>query len=144
VSEEPAASVFIDYFYPENVGSRLLRNVGYTWKTIPYYNPEGYNFNIFNYTLNNCLCLKQTYPLRFAMSCSSLILLLRPSYCGNRDSGVDIATAYGLGDRGVGVRVPVGLIIFLLHVVQTGFGAHPSSYPMGIGAFLPCGKAAGA
>jgi hypothetical protein len=30
----------------------------------------------------------------------------------SRDSVVGIATAYGLDDRGIGVRVPVGLIIF--------------------------------
>jgi hypothetical protein len=33
---------------------------------------------------------------------------------------------------------------FLLHVVQTGFGAHSTSYPMGTEDFLPGGKAAGA
>jgi hypothetical protein len=31
-----------------------------------------------------------------------------------------------------------------LHVVQTGPGAHPASYPMGMGGFFPGGKAAGA
>jgi hypothetical protein len=30
----------------------------------------------------------------------------------NRDSSVGIATGYGLDDRGVGVRVPVGSRIF--------------------------------
>jgi hypothetical protein len=29
----------------------------------------------------------------------------------------------------------------LLHVVQTGFEAHPTSYPMGTGGFFPEGKA---
>jgi hypothetical protein len=33
---------------------------------------------------------------------------------------------------------------FLLHVVQTGSGVHPSSYQMGTGGFLLGGKAAGA
>jgi hypothetical protein len=42
-----------------------------------------------------------------------------------------IATGYGLDDRGVGVRVSVGFS--LLHIVQTGFGAHPASYPVGTG-----------
>jgi hypothetical protein len=55
------------------------------------------------------------------------------------DSLVRIATAYGLDDRRVGVRVPVGSRIFLLHIVQTGSGAHPASYPVSTG-----GKAAGA
>jgi hypothetical protein len=37
-----------------------------------------------------------------------------PDYAGprNRDSVVDIDTGYGLDDRGVGVRVPVGSRIF--------------------------------
>jgi hypothetical protein len=30
----------------------------------------------------------------------------------------------------------------LLHVVQTGFGVHPTSYPMGTGGSFPVGKAA--
>jgi hypothetical protein len=51
----------------------------------------------------------------------------------SRDSSVGIATDYGLDDRGVGVRVSVGLEFFLLHVVQTGSGVHPTSYPMGTG-----------
>jgi hypothetical protein len=48
-----------------------------------------------------------------------------------------IATGYGLDDRGVGVRVPVGLRIFTHHVVQTGSGVHPTSYPMGTGDSFP-------
>jgi glutamine synthetase len=34
------------------------------------------------------------------------------SYKRSRDSAVGIATSYGLDDRGVGVRVPVGSRIF--------------------------------
>jgi hypothetical protein len=52
-----------------------------------------------------------------------------------RDSVVGIATGYGLDGRGVGVRV---------HVVQTGSGVHPTSYPMDTGGSFPAGKAAGA
>jgi hypothetical protein len=60
------------------------------------------------------------------------------------DSVVGIATSYGLGEGGVGVRVPVGSRISLLHVVQTGSGVHSTSYPMDTwGSFLG-GKAAGA
>jgi hypothetical protein len=62
----------------------------------------------------------------------------------SRDSSVGIATGYGLDDRGVGVRVPVGSEYSLLHIVQTGSGAHPASYPMGTGGSFPDGKAAGA
>jgi hypothetical protein len=60
----------------------------------------------------------------------------------SRDSAVGKATGYVLDDGGVGVRVPVGSRFSLLHVVQTGSGAHPASYPMGTrGSFLG-GKAA--
>jgi hypothetical protein len=48
-----------------------------------------------------------------------------------RHSLISSHTATG---RGSGVRVAVGAIFSLLHVVQTGFGAHPASYPMGTGA----------
>jgi hypothetical protein len=55
----------------------------------------------------------------------------------SRGSAVGIASAYGLGNREVGVRVPVGLEFSLLHNVQTGSGAHPASYPMVQGALSP-------
>jgi hypothetical protein len=58
-----------------------------------------------------------------------------------RHSAVSIATAYGLDDRAVGVRVPVGSEFSLLHVVQSGSGAHRTSYAMGTGGFFPGGKA---
>jgi hypothetical protein len=45
---------------------------------------------------------------------------------------VGIVTVYSLADRGSGVRFPAGAVNFsLLHRVQTGSGAYPSSYPMG-------------
>jgi hypothetical protein len=62
----------------------------------------------------------------------------------NHDSAVGIANGNGLGDRGVGVRVPVGSRISLLHIVRTGSGVHPTSYPIGTGGYFPGGKAAGA
>jgi hypothetical protein len=58
----------------------------------------------------------------------------------SRDSAVGIATGYGLDRGGVGVWVPVGMrFVFLLHVVQTGFGAHPAFYPMDTGGPSPGG-----
>jgi hypothetical protein len=63
---------------------------------------------------------------------------------GSRDSVVGIATGYRLDDEGVEVRVPVGSRISLLHVVQTGFGVHPTSYPMGTRVSVLGGKVAGA
>jgi hypothetical protein len=62
----------------------------------------------------------------------------------SRVSAVGIATAYGLDDQGVGVRVPVGSEFSLLHVVQTGSGAHLASYPMGTGSSFLGGEEAGA
>jgi hypothetical protein len=60
----------------------------------------------------------------------------------NRDSIVGIMTGYGLNDRGVGVRVPVGSRNSLLQVAQTGSGIDPTSYPMGTRGSIPGGKAA--
>jgi hypothetical protein len=37
-----------------------------------------------------------------------------------------------------------GQTFSLLHIVQTGSGAHPASYPMGTGDSFLAGKAAGA
>jgi hypothetical protein len=51
-------------------------------------------------------------------------------------------TIHGLDDRGVGVPVPVGARIFLLHVVQTGSGAHPAN-SMGTGGTFPRDEAVG-
>jgi hypothetical protein len=62
----------------------------------------------------------------------------------SRDNVVGKATGYGLDDRGVEVRVPLGSKFSLLHVVQTGTGAYPASYPMGTGGSFPRSKAAGA
>jgi hypothetical protein len=47
---------------------------------------------------------------------------------------VGIASGYGLDDRGVGVRVPVGSRILFSKFSKTGSGAHPASYPKGTGA----------
>jgi hypothetical protein len=60
----------------------------------------------------------------------------------SRDSVVGMAIDYGLDDRLVGVRIPVRSKMFFLHVVHTGSGAHPVSYPMGTGVSFPGGKAA--
>jgi hypothetical protein len=53
------------------------------------------------------------------------------------DSSVGIAAAYGLNDRDVGVRVPVGSKFSLLQAVQTGSGVQITSYPVGTGGFSP-------
>jgi hypothetical protein len=58
---------------------------------------------------------------------------------------IGIATGYGLDDRMIGVRFPVGAGNFSLrHRVQTGSGAHPAFYPIGTGFSFPGVKSAGA
>jgi hypothetical protein len=52
-------------------------------------------------------------------------------------SSVGMARSYWLDGRGIGVWVPVGSGIVILHVVQTGSGVHPTSYPMGTGGSFP-------
>jgi hypothetical protein len=78
-------------------------------------------------------------PIKFAESFS------RKPHFHFRYSTVGIATDYGLDDGEIGVRIPVRSRIFsFLHVVQTGSGAHPASYPMGMWGSFPRDKAAGA
>jgi hypothetical protein len=62
----------------------------------------------------------------------------------NRDSAVGIATGYGLDDRGVGVRVPVGSRILSSPRRLDRLWVHATSYPVGTGGSFPRGKAAGA
>jgi hypothetical protein len=54
-------------------------------------------------------------------------------YLRSRDSSVGILTGYGLDDRGVGGESRYCQEFSLLHVVQTGSGLHPVSYPIGTG-----------
>jgi hypothetical protein len=57
-----------------------------------------------------------------------------------RDSSVGTATGYRLE---AGVLFPTEERCFsLLHLVQTGFGAHPASYIVGTGGSYPRGKVA--
>jgi hypothetical protein len=63
----------------------------------------------------------------------------------SRDNAVGIATGYGLDDRGVGIRVPVGSRIFSSpRRPDRSSVAHQASYPMGTGGSFPGGKVAGA
>jgi hypothetical protein len=55
----------------------------------------------------------------------------------SRESVVGIATGYGLDDRGVRVRVPVGSRILLFHVTRTASRVNPISYKMGTGGSFP-------
>jgi hypothetical protein len=52
----------------------------------------------------------------------------------SRARSVSIVSDYGLDDRAIGVRTPVGAKDFSsIHCVHTGYGAHPVSCPMGTG-----------
>jgi hypothetical protein len=55
----------------------------------------------------------------------------------SRRSVVGIATGYELDDRGVRVRVPVGLRIFTSQDRPDRLWVHPNSYPMGTGTLSP-------
>jgi hypothetical protein len=78
-----------------------------------------------------CSC----FPTRF----STKILYEFPvSVSDGRDSSVGTATNYGLDDRMIGVRIPVGDRNFSLHhSVRTGSGIHSASYPVGIRGYFP-------
>jgi hypothetical protein len=63
----------------------------------------------------------------------------------SRNSSVCIVLGYRLDYRGCRVRFPAEAGNFSLHHrVQTGSGAHPASYVMGIRGSFYEGKAAGA
>jgi hypothetical protein len=74
---------------------------------------------------------------------SEVWILILLSYI-SRDITIGIANDYGLDDRGVGDRVPVGSRIFFSSSLQTGSGVHPTSCPIDTGASFNGGKAAGA
>jgi hypothetical protein len=58
----------------------------------------------------------------------------------SHDSSVGIALGYKMDDQGTGVRFLAGARNFSLHHrIQNVSGAHPSSYPMGIGGCFPGG-----
>jgi hypothetical protein len=60
----------------------------------------------------------------------------------SRVSSGSIVYEYGLDDRAIGVRSPVGAKDFSSNLsVQTGSGAHPASCTMGTGDPFPGGKA---
>jgi hypothetical protein len=65
-------------------------------------------------------------------------------HCISRNSSVSTALGYGLDDRGSRIQfLAVAGDFSLHHRVQNGSGAHPASYPMGIGGSFPGSKAAG-
>jgi hypothetical protein len=59
------------------------------------------------------------------------------------DSAVGIATAYGLGDRAVGVQIPVGSRIFSSPRHPDRLLGPPNLYPMSTGGSFPGGKRPG-
>jgi hypothetical protein len=63
-------------------------------------------------------------------------------YVSTRDSSVGIATVRAGGPRVRGSSP--GRVKNFLHVVHTGSGVHPASFPMGTGGSFSGGRAAGA
>jgi hypothetical protein len=59
-----------------------------------------------------------------------------------RDIVVGIATSYWLDSEGSEFESRWDEEFLLFHVVQTGSGAHPTSYPVGTGGSFHGGKAA--
>jgi hypothetical protein len=102
----------------------------------------------FRYVFSVALhCVTLYYVVSRYVTWLCMALHYTTSYCVmmSRDSLVCIATGYGLDDRMIGVRFPVGAGNFsLLPRVQTGSGTHPASYPLGTGGSFPGCKAAGA
>jgi hypothetical protein len=60
-------------------------------------------------------------------------------YTVGSGSAVGIATCYGLDYRELEFESRKGLEFSVLHIVQTGSGAHPASYPMGTECSFPRG-----
>jgi hypothetical protein len=65
-------------------------------------------------------------------------------HCRSRDSVIGIATGYGLDDRGVGIRVPVGSRIFSSPRCPDRLRSSPSLLSKEYQGSFPGGKAAGA
>jgi hypothetical protein len=59
----------------------------------------------------------------------------------NRDSSGSTVTRLGVGRPGLDSRNEKEFSV--LHHIQTGPGAHPTSYPMGTGGFFARDKAVG-
>jgi hypothetical protein len=107
-----------------------------TWRYIP---DEG--------TLHNHRCRNlKSYISWFVLICvhlpyAHIFCTLLITHRGSPDSAVGIATGYELDDRRSEFESRYGQEFSLLHVVQTGSGAHPASYPMGTGGSFHGGKA---
>jgi hypothetical protein len=90
------------------------------------------------------------YPF-FVTMCNICPPSLHPSFFllsnnidheGSRGSSVSIVSGYELDDREIEIRSPTEARDFSPDLcVQTGYGAHPTSYPVGTGGPFPGGKA---
>jgi hypothetical protein len=92
--------------------------------------PSSYNNNllVIQFYLQICIMLLSSFVIpRLFISCTFHVSM-------SRDSAVGVVIGYGLDDQGVRVQDPERPKILTLHIVQTGSGAHPASYPMGMGA----------
>jgi hypothetical protein len=97
----------------------------------------------------SCLQIKHNFILKTWKSINIWTLAFFFQYHNtclheSRDTAVGIATGYKLDTKGSQFESRWRQEFSLLHVVQTGYGVHPTSYPMGNGGSFPWGKAAGA
>jgi hypothetical protein len=105
-----------------------------------------------NISKSDCLCTLSRFTLHresplysdrpsfksvFNICSVSATLCLATYFVQSRDSVVGIATGYGLEDRGVGVRVPVGWRIFSSTRLSDVFWGPPSLLSNGYRGFFP-------
>jgi hypothetical protein len=80
--------------------------------------------------------MEYTFTFMLYLICTGIMLEEEPS------SSLSKVSDYGLDDRAIGVRSPVGAEDFSsILCVQTDCGAHPASCPMGTGGPFPGCKA---
>jgi hypothetical protein len=85
------------------------------------------------------------FPLSFLRIIIIIIIIMNSSSSSghsgsvSRDSAVGIAIAYGLDDRGVGVRVPVGSRIFSSPRLPYGLWGQSNFLSSGYRGFFPQG-----
>jgi hypothetical protein len=129
---------------PENRGSNFLQAVdqklpaymaSYTWQYLMF--SMSIEINTYYLTLWDRKSLLRSS--KTVSSCGAMIKF----WTWHSDSSVGIATGYSILDgRGVGVRVLIGSIIYVLHVVQTGSRVHVTFFKMDNGGSYPRDKAA--
>jgi hypothetical protein len=132
------------FFYPEDGGDTFLRNVGsHKIYTAPH--PRRRHSSETDDIRNKQICTKWVHFIDFHLRFNESVIIyifLAPLLMKSRVSAVDWLRSSMTKESEFESQWGQGFL--LLHVVQTGYGAHPASYPMGTGGSFPRGKAAGA